>query len=168
MLKRINMFFLDCQYYYQNFCIDLMSKLRTMMGHINGLKIDNNKSHGVVKIHKWQLRLFKCVTASDVYILTGMWDKLICPKIAYGYPYFGMSENLYEDIGDILEKHYKWNRQTRYRNDDGFAIRFDWMNYAPITVDCGKKNVIVWSTDDIRYLCKKIDNKYVLDWDLVK
>ena len=72
MLKRINMFFLDCQYYYQNFCIDLMDKLRTAMGHINGLRIDNNKSHGVVKIHKWQLRLFKCVTASDVYILTGI------------------------------------------------------------------------------------------------
>jgi hypothetical protein len=162
----------DFWYYHGFDKIAIMDKLRYFMGMINGIAIDNNKSHGVVKVHKWQIKLFKCVTCSDVYILNGMWRKLIEPKIAYGYPFFGMSENLYEEIGDILCKHYKWNEHTRYRTDDN-AIRFDWMNYSPITIDCGRKNIIVWSTDDIRYLCGEVEDengrkRFVLNWELMK
>jgi hypothetical protein len=47
------------------------------------------------------------------------------------------------------------------------------MNYSPITIDCGRKNIIVWSTDDIRYLCGEVEDensrkRFVLNWELMK
>jgi hypothetical protein len=68
-LNNLKVAWSDFLYYHGIDRIIIMDKLRYIIGVINGLAIDNNKSHGIVKVHKWQIKLFKCVTASDIYIL---------------------------------------------------------------------------------------------------
>ena len=67
-----------------------------MFGRWNSLRIHTKYDVGLVKIHPWQLRLFKCVTPEDFYIVTGIYDALIKTKICEGYRNFGFSYNTYK------------------------------------------------------------------------
>ena len=128
--------------------IRVLDYVRSVVGKFNAKFIDNTKDSGRVKIHRWQLRLLRCVAAGDVYLITGIYDKLIHTEICRGYMNFGMNAKTEKDIGNILCKNYKWHRETMHGAKD--AIRFTWMNHCPINVNDVRDWEIIWSREDIR------------------
>ena len=67
----------DKVYALHSMLIVLMRKLRHAFGWLNSKRINTTMGCGFVKIHPWQIKLFKCVTPSDFYVVTGIYDALI-------------------------------------------------------------------------------------------
>ena len=139
----------DIIFYIHLYIIHLLPKLRQFIGKINAKRIDTSKGCGVVKIHAWQLKLFKCVTPEDFYIVTGIYDALIKPKICNGYRNFKFSDNTYRKIHHILRCNYKWNTETQW--GDIRAIDFTWaLGSTPMSVDGLDDWVVVWDSDEVK------------------
>ena len=139
----------DIIFYIHLYIIQLLPKLRQFIGKINAKRIDTSKGCGVVKIHAWQLKLFKCVTPEDFYIVTGIYDALIKTKICEGYRNFGFSHNTYKKILHILRCNYKWNAETQWGNIR--AIDFTWaLGSTPMSIDGLDDWVVAWDSDEVK------------------
>lgn len=133
----MKIWFEDRRYYMRLRLIRFMAWLRPIVGRISASRpIFGTTEMGwnVIKIRPWLLKATKCVTADDVYVVTGIYGALIKPEICKGYENLGISNDTYKFIEAILLKNYKWNEETMFgsRND---AIRFSWMNYSPVSID---------------------------------
>ena len=129
--------------------IILMRKLRQAFGWLNSKHIKTTMGCGFVKIYPWQLKLFKCVTPSDFYIVTGIYDALIKTEICEGYRNFGFSHTTYKKILNILERNYKWNEETRW--GDIRSIDFGWaLGSTPMSMKGFKDWVVVWNSSEVR------------------
>ena len=125
-----------------------LKPIRYQVGKFNSRFINTNNDSGIVKIHKWQLKLFKCVTPEDFYIVTGIYDALIKTKICEGYRNFGFSHNTYKKILHILRCNYKWNEETQWGNIR--AIDFTWaLGSTPMSVDGLDDWIVVWNKNDV-------------------
>lgn len=139
----------DIIFYIQLYIIHFLPKLRHFVGKINAKRIDTSKGCGTIKIHAWQFKLFKCVTPSDFYIITGVYDALIKTKICEGYRNFGFSYNTYKKILHILRCNYKWNEETRW--GDIRSIDFTWaLGSTPMSIKGLNDWVIVWDSDEVK------------------
>lgn len=131
------------------YSIVVMKHLRNVCGRLNSKRIDTTSNNGVIKIYPWQLRLFKCVTPNDFYIVTGIYDALIKTKICEGYRHFGFSYNTYKKILHILRCNYKWNEETRW--GDIKSIDFTWaLGSTPMSIKGLNDWVVVWDSDEVK------------------
>ena len=129
--------------------ITIMKKARRIFGRWNSVRIHTKYDVGLVKIHPWQLCLFKCVTPEDFYIVTGIYDALIKTKICEGYRNFGFSHNTYKKILHILRCNYKWNAETQWGNIR--AIDFTWtLGSTPMSIKGLKDWIVVWDSDEVK------------------
>ena len=129
--------------------IRIMQKARRRFGKWNSVRIYTEFDNGLIRIHPWQLKLFKCVTPEDFYIVTGIYDALIKPKICNGYRNFKFSNNTYQKIRHILRCNYKWNTETQWGNIR--AIDFTWaLGSTPMKVDGLDDWVVVWDSDGVK------------------
>lgn len=158
IVNRIRITIRDIPYYYGTFKRSAMSKIRYGYGWCASKFIHKNRAFDLIYIPTWKINLFKCVTPDDIYIITGIWHALISPKICEGYENFGITNETYIKINDILIKNYKWNSQTWYDNHPDSKITFTWANYSPISIQGIPDNHIVWAVYDIRQLCTKQEN----------
>ena len=128
--------------------IAIMKRARRRFGIWNSIRINTKHDVGLVKIHPWQLCLFKCVTPEDFYIVTGIYDALIKTKICNGYRNFKFSNNTYEKIRHILRCNYKWNTETQWGNIR--SIDFTWaLGSTPMSVDGLNDWIVVWNKNDM-------------------
>lgn len=131
------------------YSIVMMKHLRNVCGRLNSKRIKTTPQYGVVKIHPWQLCLFKCVTPSDFYIITGIYDALIKTNICEGYRNFGFSYNTYKKILHILRCNYKWNEETRW--GDIRSIDFTWaLGSTPMSIKGLNDWVVVWDSNEVK------------------
>lgn len=131
------------------YSIVIMKRLRNACGRLNSKRIKTTAQCGVVKIHPWQLCLFKCVTPSDFYIITGIYDALIQTKICKGYRNFGFSYNTYKKILHILRRNYKWNEETQWGNIK--SIDFTWaLGSTPMSIKGLNDWIVVWDSDEVK------------------
>lgn len=131
------------------YSIVVMKHLRNVCGRLNSKRIDTTSNNGVIKIYPWQLRLFKCVTPEDFYIVTGIYDALIKTKICEGYRNFGFSYNTYKKILHILRCNYKWNEETKW--GDIKSIDFTWaLGSTPMSIKELDDWVVVWDSDEVK------------------
>lgn len=129
--------------------ITIMQKARRRFGKWNSVRINAKYDVGWVKIHPWQLRLFKCVTPDDFYIVTGIYDALIKTNDCKGYRNFGFSHATYKSIEKILEKNYKWNEETMW--GDTSKIQFTWaLGSTPMSIKGVKDWVVLWDKDEVK------------------
>lgn len=129
--------------------IVMMKHLRNVCGRLNSKRIKTTTQYGVVKIRPWQLCLFKCVTPSDFYIITGIYDALIKTNICEGYRNFGFSYNTYKKILHILRCNYKWNEETRW--GDINSIDFTWaLGSTPMSIKGLNDWVVVWDSNEVK------------------
>ena len=129
--------------------IAIMKKARRIYGRWNRVRIHTKYDVGLVKIHPWQLCLFKCVTPEDFYIVTGIYDALIKTKICEGYRNFGFSHNTYKKILHILRCNYKWNAETQWGNIR--AIDFTWtLGSTPMSIKGLNDWIVVWDSDEVK------------------
>lgn len=136
---------------YKTHCILIVmaKKIRRVVGRLNSKRIDTTSNNGVIKIYQWQLRLFKCVTPDDFYIVTGIYDALIKTNDCKGYRNFGFSHATYKSIEKILEKNYKWNEETMW--GDTNKIQFTWaLGSTPMTIKGVKDWVVLWDKDEVK------------------
>lgn len=139
----------DRKYYLHLRIISWYNIFRKIVGKFNSLFINNNKDHGKIKLHKWQLKLFKCVTPDDFYIVTGIYDALIKTNDCKGYRNFGFSYATYNSIEKILEKNYKWNEETMW--GDTNKIQFTWaLGSTPMSIKGVKDWVVLWDKDEVK------------------
>lgn len=104
---------------------------------------------GFVKIHPWQIKLFKCVTPSDFYVVTGIYDALIKTGICEGYRNFGFSYRTYKEILHILERNYRWDEETRW--GDIRSISFTWaLGSTPMSMKGFEDWVVVWDSNEVK------------------
>lgn len=128
--------------------IKIMQKARRRFGKWNSVRINTKNDVGWVKIHPWQLCLFKCVTPEDFYIVTGIYDALIKTKICEEYRNFVFSHNTYKKILHILRNNYKWNAETQWGNIR--AIDFTWaLGSTPMCVDASDDWIIMWDKNGV-------------------
>lgn len=131
------------------YSIVAMKHLRNVCGRLNSKRIKTTTQYGVVKIRPWQLRLFKCVTPSDFYIITGIYDALIKTKICEGYRNFGFSYNTYKKILHLLRCNYKWNEETKW--GDIRSIDFTWaLGSTPMSIKGLNDWVVVWDSNEVK------------------
>lgn len=131
------------------YSIVTMKHLRNVCGKLNSKRIKTTNQYGVVKIHPWQLRLFRCVTPEDFYIVIGIYDALIKTNICEGYRNFGFSYNTYKKILHILRCNYKWNEETQWGNIR--AIDFTWaFGSTPMSIKGLNDWVVVWDSDEVK------------------
>lgn len=136
-------------YELQCYSIVVMKHLRNACGRLNSKRIKTTMQYGVVKIHPWQLCLFKCVTPSDFYVITGIYDALIKTKICEGYRNFGFSYNTYKKILHILKYNYKWNEETKW--GDIKSIDFTWaLGSTPMSIKGLNDWVVVWDSNEVK------------------
>ena len=129
--------------------IRIMQKARRRFGKWNSVRIYTEFDNGLIRIHPWQLKLFKCVTPEDFYIVTGIYDALIKPKICNGYRNFKFSDNTYRKIHHILRCNYKWNTETQWGNIR--AIDFTWaLGSTPMSIDGLDDWVVAWDSDEVK------------------
>lgn len=129
--------------------IVMAKKIRRVVGRLNSKRIDITSNNGVIKIYQWQLRLFKCVTPSDFYVITGIYDALIKTKICEGYRNFGFSYNTYKKILHILRCNYKWNEETQW--GDIKSIDFTWaLGSTPMSIKGLNDWIVVWDKDEVK------------------
>ena len=129
--------------------IVIMKRLRNMCGRLNSKRINTTTQNGIIKIHPWQLRLFKCVTPDDFYIVTGIYDALIKTKLCEGYYNFGFSYNTYQKILHILRCNYKWNEGTKW--GDIKSIDFTWaFGSTPTSIKGLDDWIVVWDKDEVK------------------
>ena len=158
LVNRIRITIKDIPYYYGIFKRNAMYKIRYGYGWCVSKFINPNMVVDIIHIPKWKLKLFKCVTPDDVYLITGIYHALLKPQICEGYNNFGITDKTYEDISDILTENYRWNNQTWYDNRAVSRIAFTWMNYSPISIQGIPNNHILWTVNDVRQLCTKQEN----------
>lgn len=131
------------------YSIVIMKHLRNVCGRLNSKRIKTTTQCGVVQIHPWQLRLFKCVTPSDFYIITGIYDALIKTKICEGYRNFGFSYSTYKKILHILRCNYKWNEETKWGNIR--SIDFTWaLGSTPMSIKGINDWIVVWDSNEVK------------------
>lgn len=129
--------------------IVMAKKIRRVVGRLNSKRIDTTSNNGVIKIYPWQLRLFKCVTPSDFYVITGIYDALIKTKICEGYRNFGFNHNTYKKILHILRCNYKWNEDTQWGNIK--SIDFTWaLGSTPMSIKGLNDWIVVWDKDEVK------------------
>lgn len=129
--------------------IILIRKLRHAFGWLNSKRIKTTMGCGFVKIHPWQIKLFKCVTPSDFYVVTGIYDALIKTGICEGYRNFGFSYNTFKEILHILKRNYKWNEETRWGDIRG--ISFTWaLGSTPMSMKGFEDWVVVWNSSEVK------------------
>lgn len=129
--------------------ITIMQKARRRFGKWNSVRINAKYDVGWVKIHPWQLRLFKCVTPDDFYIVTGIYDALIKTNDCKGYRNFGFSHATYKSIKKILGKNYKWNEETMW--GDTSKIQFTWaLGSTPMSIKGVKDWVVLWDKGEVK------------------
>ena len=129
--------------------IVIMKRLRNVCGRLNSKRIKTTTRYGVVKIHPWQLRLFKCVTPDDFYIVTGIYNALIKTKICEGYRNFAFSYNTYKKILHILRCNYKWNEETRWGNIR--SIDFTWaLGSTPMSIKGLNDWIVIWDSNGVK------------------
>ena len=129
--------------------IVIMKRLRSVCGHLNSKFINTTTQRGIIKIHPWQLCLFKCVTPSDFYITTGIYDALIKTNVCEGYRNFGFSYSTYKKILHILRCNYKWNEETRW--GDIKSIDFTWaLGSTPMSIKGLNDWVVVWDSNEVK------------------
>ena len=140
----------DIIFYTHLYIINLLPKLRQLIGKINAKRIDTSKGCGVVKIHAWQLKLFKCVTDEDFYIVSGIYDALIKTKKCEGYKNFVFSEFTYHQILNILRSNYKWNEQTMFDPPDEHRnIEITWaLGASPMSLKLLNNWIVIWSKEE--------------------
>ena len=127
----------------------ILKSIRMRVGKFNAKSINVDKDVGIVKIHKWQLKLFKCVTPDDFYITTGIYHALIEPKICEGYRNFGFSLNTYNQILKILLHNAKWNDETMWNGEN--KIRFTWaLGSTPMSIKGLDDWIVVWDSDELK------------------
>lgn len=130
------------------YSIVMVEKVRRVFGKLNSKRINTNVNAGRVKIHPWQLKLFKCVTPSDFYVVTGIYDALIKTKICAGYRNFGFSHTTYNSILKILEKNYRWNEETKFGSID--KIQFTWsLGSTPMSVKGLNDWIVIWDSNEV-------------------
>ena len=141
----------DIMFYIHLYIIHLLPKLRQFIGKINAKRIDTSKGCGVIKIHAWQFKLFKCVTDEDFYIVSGIYDALIKPKMCQGYRNFVFSELTYNKISDILKSNYKWNEKTMFDPpNEHRSIEASWaLGSSPMTLKILNDWIVLWSREEI-------------------
>ena len=141
----------DIIFYIHLYIIHLLPKLRQFIGKINAKRIDTSKSGGVIKIHAWQFKLFKCVTDEDFYIVSGIYEALIKPEICQGYKNFVFSEFTYKKILNILKSNYKWNEQTMFDPpDEHRSIEMSWaLGSSPMSLKVLNNWIVIWSKKEI-------------------
>ena len=126
-----------------------MKRLRGVCGRLNSKRIKTTTQNGIIKIHPWQLRLFKCVTPDDFYIVTGIYDALIKTNDCKGYRNFGFSHTTYKSIEKILEKNYKWNEETMC--GDTRKIQFTWaLGSTPMSIKGVNDWVVLWDKGEVK------------------
>lgn len=130
--------------------------MRKKIGKINAKFIDVTDTYGVISIYPWQLKLFKCVSPDDFFIITGIYDALIKTGICSGYKNFGANEYTNEEIANILISNYKWNHETMFGGKKD-AIRFSWLNYNPVDTNSAQDWVIIWDSKDIKLRINKLN-----------
>lgn len=129
--------------------IVIMKRLRSVCGRLNSKHINTTTQNGIVKIHPWQLRLFKCVTPDDFYIVTGIYDALIKTKLCEGYYNFGFNYSTYKKILHILRCNYKWNEGTKW--GDIKSIDFTWaLGSTPTSIKGLDDWIVVWDKDEVK------------------
>lgn len=136
---------------YETHCILIVvaKKIRRIVGRLNSKRIDTTSNNGIIKIYPWQLRLFKCVTPDDFYIVTGIYDALIKTKICEGYRNFGFNYNTYKKILHILRCNYKWNEETQWENIK--SIDFTWaLGSTPMSIKGLKDWIVVWDSNEVK------------------
>ena len=158
IVNKIRVTIRDIPYYYGIFKRSAMSKIRYGYGWCVSKFINPNKVVDIIHIPKWKLKLFKCVTPDDIYLITGIYHALLKPQICKGYSNFGITDKTYKDIADTLIENYRWNNQTWYDRRADSKIAFTWMNYSPISIQGIPDNHIMWTVYDIRQLCTKQEN----------
>ena len=140
----------DIIFYIHLYIIQLLPKLRQFIGKINAKRIDTSKGCGVVKIHAWQFKLFKCVTDEDFYIVSGIYDALIKTKKCEGYKNFVFSEFTYHQILNILRSNYRWNEQTMFDPPDEHRnIEITWaLGSSPMSLKVLNNWIVIWSKEE--------------------
>lgn len=140
----------DIIFYIHLYIIHLLPKLRQFIGKINAKRINTSKVCGVVKIHAWQFKLFKCVTDEDFYIVSGIYDALIKTKKCEGYKNFVFSEFTYHQILNILRSNYKWNEQTMFDPPDKHrSIEISWaLGSSPMSLKVLNNWIVIWSKEE--------------------
>lgn len=165
ILRKIRITISDIPYYFNIYKRRVMDKIRYGCGWLASKQINTHHAMDLVWIPRWKIKLFKCVTAGDVYLITGIWHALIKPKRCEGYSNFALSDTTYHRIGKALKKNYKWNDETYYDNRADSKIAFTWMCYSPISVDGIPENHILWYEGDVRDICQNKENG---GWKFVK
>ena len=131
------------------YSIVIINYLRKIFGRLNSKRIKTTTANGVIKIYPWQLRLFKCVTPEDFYIVTGIYDALIKTKICEGYRNFGFSYNTYKKILHILKYNYKWNKETQWGNIG--VIYFTWaLGSTPMSIKGLDDWIVIWDSNEVK------------------
>ena len=152
MMQNVKIFFSNMRFQLHIYHIHMLQHIRKLIGKINAKRINTNVDMGVIRIPKYLIKWLGCVTTDDVYIIMGIYDALIKPRIITGYTNLGINENTDAKILKILCSNYKWNEETQFGNIRG--IEWSWhMGCSPIRFLSVKENIIVWSKGDIRNVC---------------
>ena len=143
----------DAKFNIHMWLIDAFEYLRIIVGHINARSIDANQDEGVIKIRPWQLKLFKCVTPHDFYVVIGAHKALIATQYCQGYHNFGFSLNTYNQILNILQSNYKWNEETMYNVSPKGSnnIAFTWaLSSTPMSIKGLDDWIVVWNKKEVK------------------
>lgn len=142
----------DAKFNIHMWLIDVLKHLRIIVGRINARSIDANQNEGIIKIKPWQLKLFKCVTPHDFYVVIGAYNALIATQYCQGYNNFGFSLNTSNQILNILQSNYKWNKETMYdvSPKGSNKIAFTWaFGSTPMSIKGLNDWIVVWNKDEV-------------------
>ena len=131
--------------------VNLDSSERTIVPDFS--MIDANQDEGTIKIRPWQLKLFKCVTPYDFYVVIGAHKALIVTQHCQGYRNFGFSLNTYNQILNILQSNYKWNKETMYNVSlkGSNNIAFTWaLGSTPMSIKGLDDWIVVWNKKEVK------------------
>lgn len=143
----------DAKFNIHIWLIDVFRHLRIIVGHINAIFINANQNEGVIRIRPWQIKLFKCVTPHDFYVVIGAHKALIATQHCQDYRNFGFSLNTYNQILKILESNYKWNIETMYNVPlkRGNDIAFTWaFGSTPMSIKGLDDWIVVWNKKEVK------------------
>lgn len=131
--------------------IDIMEKIRMGVGYINSKCINTKQDEGVIKLHPYMFKLFKCTTPEDFYVVTGVYHALIKTNVCKGYRNFVFSDNTYEKIRRMLQCNYKWNKETMHGGEGSIkSIQFTWaLGSTPMSDKNMQDWKLKWSRKEI-------------------
>lgn len=141
----------DAKFNIHMWLINVFKRLRIIVGRINATFIDANQNKGVIKIKPWQLKLFKCVTPYDFYVIIGAHKALIATQHCQGYRNFGFSLNTYNQILKILQSNYKWNEETMYDGRESDKISYTWaLGSTPMSIKGVSDWIVLWNKKEVK------------------